>query len=278
MMLPTDNNNNKPSILKSTREAKGMTIEIVHEATKIPMDVLRAIEEGYSVRILSPFYYRGFIKIYAEFLDLDVKAIYKQYGLDQLSPKPASLATVSVKTGRMATPQQPNVLLEQIQEWSSFVFKPKTLKFILKVIGFLLVFFLIFKTGGCIASHMNKKSFPSHNHSAVFMKEKEVAIPQEISHHESVQAQSGNDKVELAVRASKDIWIRVKADDRVVFETVLSKGSMESWSANNRIELSGRDLELLNMEVNNKQIGFLGGGERRIRRVLITQEGLTVKK
>ena len=65
---PTDSNNDKPSILKSTREAKGLTLEIVHEATKIPMDALRAIEEGYSVRILSPFYYRGFIKIYAEFL------------------------------------------------------------------------------------------------------------------------------------------------------------------------------------------------------------------
>ena len=82
-MPPTDSNSSKPSILKNTREAKGLTLEIVHEATKIPMDALRAIEEGYSVRILSPFYYRGFIKIYAEFLGLDVGEMYKQYGLDQ---------------------------------------------------------------------------------------------------------------------------------------------------------------------------------------------------
>src|SRR5208337_3680999 len=97
MMPPTNSNNDKPSILKSTREAKGLTLEIVHEATKIPMDVLRAIEEGYSVRILSPFYYRGFIKIYAEFLGLDVGEMYKQYGLDQPLPKPASSATLPVK-------------------------------------------------------------------------------------------------------------------------------------------------------------------------------------
>jgi hypothetical protein len=32
------------------------------------------------------------------------------------------------------------------------------------------------------------------------------------------------------------------------------------------------------MEVNGKHIGSLGGGEQRIRKVLITQEGLTVKK
>jgi hypothetical protein len=265
-MTAMDSNKDKPSILKSTREANGLTIEIVHEATKIPMDALRAIEEGYSVRILSPFYYRGFIKIYSEFLDLDVREVYRQYSLDQPPPKPTSLTTVSVKTGRMTAPQQPNVLLEQIQEWFAFVFKPTTLKFIFKVIGFLLAFLLLFKMAGCIASHMSKKG---------------ISPPKQIVqriNHESVQAQSENNKVELAVRASKDIWIRVKADDKVVFETILSKGSMESWSANSRIELSGRDLELLNMEVNNKQIGFLGGGDRRVKRVLITQEGLTVKK
>ena len=273
ILPPTNSNNNKPSILKSTREAKGLTLEIVHEATKIPMDVLRAIEEGYSVRILSPFYYRGFVKIYAEFLGLDVREIYKQYGLDQPPLKPTSSATVSVKSSRkVVVPQEPNVLLEQIQEWSTFVFKPKTFKFIFKVIGFLLVFLLLFKMAGCIASHMNKKGVSGKYAGAP------LVAARSDTRQVAVQAQSENNKVELAVRASKDIWIRVKADDKVVFETVLSKGSMESWSANNRIELSGRDLELLNMEVNNKQIGFLGGGDRRVRRVLITREGLTVKK
>jgi hypothetical protein len=53
---------------------------------------------------------------------------------------------------------------------------------------------------------------------------------------------------------------------------------MESWSAEDRIELSGRDIEQLDMEVNGKHIGSLAGGERKIKRVLITREGLTVKK
>ena len=56
-------NNPNSSLLKDTRLSKGLTLDIVHEATKIPMDALRAIEEGYSTRILTPFYYRGFIKI-----------------------------------------------------------------------------------------------------------------------------------------------------------------------------------------------------------------------
>jgi len=278
-MQPTDNSNDKASILKATREAKGLTLEIVHEATKIPMDVLRAIEEGYSVRILTPFYYRGFIKIYAEFLGLDVKEMYTQHGLDQPAPKPLPSVPVSpVKTTRKAMqPPQPNVFLEQMQEGFAFVFKPKTLKLIFKIIGFLLLLFLFFKMAGCVASHMHKKGASSNRQSLALMQERNASTPQEMN-HQSVQAPSDDNKVEIAVRASRDIWLLVRVDGHVVFETTLSKGSMESWSGDDRIELSGGDLELLDMEVNGRHIGSLGGGERRIRKVLITPEGLTVKK
>ncbi len=268
-MPPTDSNKEKPSILKSTREAKGLTLEIVHEATKIPMDSLRAIEEGYSVRILSPFYYRGFIKIYAEFLGLDVGEMYKHYGLDQ-SPKPTSSATVAAKTNRKEA--VPNIVLEQMQDGLTTVFNPKVFKVIFKVIGALLVLFLLVKMGGCIASHMPKKGMSTKKQV-----EKSITAYQVIK-HDSVQAQSEDNKVEVAVRAMKDTWLRVKSDGNVVFETTLSKGSMENWSADNRIELSGRDIEQLDMEVNGKHVGSLGGNERRIKKVLITKEGLTVKK
>ena len=286
-MPPTDSNSNKPSILKNTREAKGLTLEIVHEATKIPMDVLRAIEEGYSVRILSPFYYRGFIKIYAEFLGLDVAEMYKQYGLDQ-APSPTSSATVPVKASREVV-AGPNVFLEQAQEWFAFVFKPKTLKLILKVVGFLLLFFLLFKLEGCIAAHMHKKA-PLRRQQVYFEPEKKVIIhheaeaeksapvPPPVVKHEVVQAPAEDSKVEVAVRATRNTWMQVKADGKVVFQMTLNKGSMESWSADNRIELSGRNIEQLDMEINGKHIGSLGGGEHRIRKVLITKEGLTVKK
>jgi cytoskeletal protein RodZ len=289
-MVPTDSNNDKPSILKSTREAKGLTLEIVHEATKIPMDALKSIEEGYSSRILSPFYYRGFIKIYAEFLGLDIAEMYKQYGLDQ-PPKPASVSIPAVKMSRAPVPAGPNLFLEQLQESIAVIFKPKTFKLIFKVIIFLVLLLLIFKMAGCVASHMTKKTKTSKRQTASLYQENKVithkeesteeekpVIPPPIVKHDSVQAQSENDKVEVAVRANKDTWIQVKADDHVVFQMTLSKGSMESWSADNHIQLSGRNIEQLDMEVNGKHIGSLGGGERRIRKVLITKEGLTVKK
>jgi len=267
--------NNKVSILKSTRESKGLTLEIVHEATKIPMDALRAIEEGYSTRALSPFYYRGFIKIYSEFLGLNVGDMYKQYGLDQ-TPKP--MVPSAQGSSKELAAKEPNVLLERILAALSSVFKPKTFKTLLKVAGVLLAFFLIYKLAGDVASHLGKKAVSPKKHAVVYRPKSAAALaPQEIK-HESVTAQSQNDKVEVAVRATRDTWMQVKADDKVVFQMTLNKGAMEDWTAENRLQISGRNLEQLDMEVNGRHIGSLGNGERRIRRIVITKEGLTVKK
>jgi hypothetical protein len=172
---------------------------------------------------------------------------------------------------------QPNVFLEQMQDGVSVVLKPKNLKLIFKIIGFLLLLLLLFKMVGCIASHMHKKSEKKVRIYNDVEQVKTVPVVQRIK-HEVVQAQSENNKVEVAVRAIRDTWIQVKADGNVVFQMTLTKGSMESWIADNHIELSGRDIEQLDMEVNGKHIGSLGGGERKIKKVLITREGLTVKK
>ena len=45
----------KGQVLKQAREAKGISLVAVHEATKIPLDALKAIEEGYTIRPLTSF-------------------------------------------------------------------------------------------------------------------------------------------------------------------------------------------------------------------------------
>ena len=300
-----DSNNEKASVLKTTREAKGLTLEIVHEATKIPMDALRAIEEGYSVRILSPFYYRGFIKIYSEFLGLDVAEMFKQYGLDKPAVATSSV-TVAVKAkskksqepAKLKEPGAPNMFFEQAGEWAAFFFKPKTLSIIFKGVVFLILLFALVKLVGCVAQHLHKKPAHLRRQTVYVPQPKPIDIsddssqagaavpapaatvipPLPVPKQEAAPVQSQDSKVELAVRATRNTWIQVKTDGHVVFQMTLSKGSMESWSADNTIELSGKNLERLDVEVNGKHIGSLGGGERRIRKVLINQEGLTVKK
>ena len=268
------------SLLKQTREAKGLTLDIVHEATKIPMDALKAIEEGYSVRILTPFYYRGFLKIYAEFLGLDPLEVLSHYEV-QKPTKP-----VVVKPSRSYQPKN-NELLEGTGEFLAKAFSSRNCTMIFRLAAIALAIFVVLKIGGCALGALKKHSSAK---PAATAKKTEKAKPRPVEAKaeaepdaQTVKAQvfkfpGDAGKVSLAIRAVKDTWVQVKADGNIVFEMKMKKGTMESWSAKNKIELSGKNVSELDLEVNGDHIGPLGSAERGAKKVLITKEGLTVKK
>ena len=286
-----------PSLLKDAREAKGLTLEIVHEATKIPLDALKAIEQGYSVRILTPFYYRGFIKIYAEFLGLDVKEVFKAYNIEKQEVKiaqPAASAPVAKPAAVRPKPFKPKI--PWVSQPDSFapeflrgLWTPQSRMLIGRVCLAGVAIFLLVKIGGCIGSYIKMKpktKAAQVSGSMKTVKEKpKAAVP--VARSTVLEAQpaavttssrSVTSKVQVALRAMKDSWIQVKSDGNVVFAMTMAKGTIESWEANEKIEISGKNLGELQWEVNGKELGSLGAGQRRAKRVVITKEGLSVKK
>ena len=85
-------------------------------------------------------------------------------------------------------------------------------------------------------------------------------------------------RIDLTVRATKSGWLQVKADGQVVFQSTLKKGAAEAWSAADEIELSGKNINLLEFELNGKMLGALGPSDRGAKRVVFTKDGLSVKK
>jgi cytoskeletal protein RodZ len=65
--------------LKALREAKGLSLEQVSEATHIPPDKIEAIETGTVMQGTPAAYARGFVRIYAEYLETDVDGILDGY-------------------------------------------------------------------------------------------------------------------------------------------------------------------------------------------------------
>lgn len=273
---------NPNTILKDTREAKGMTLEIVHEATKIPLDALKALEQGYSVKMLTPFYLRGFIKIYAEFLGLNPGDVLKAYHLDKpMAPKPVASETAAVKksvkesTQSVGAPKQKPTRISQPQ---ADIVSPKHLKMAAIVLGGIVVAFfavkLVLFTAGIVRAKFKNHAVAIAPNKALLKGPKEVKA----AGVKLFKAESASQKAELALRANKDTFIQVKVDGKVVFAMVMQKGTMESWKAEQEIVLSGKDLYDLDMEINGNHIGSLGTIERKAHRVVITKEGLTVKK
>jgi len=61
--------------LRTTREARKLTVQQVADATKIRTDHIRALEEGNFNVFSAPIYIRGSVKNYATMLKMDVPKI-----------------------------------------------------------------------------------------------------------------------------------------------------------------------------------------------------------
>lgn len=67
-------------LLKQARIAKGYTIDKLHKITKIPTDVIEALESGKFEEITNLHYAKVYIKKYAKHVDLDPLELMEEYG------------------------------------------------------------------------------------------------------------------------------------------------------------------------------------------------------
>ena len=296
----------KGQILKKARESKGISLETVHESTKIPKDVLRAIEEGYTVRNLSSFYIRGFLKLYAQYLDLDIKQVIEDYRRETL-PEHIPLS--------ISRERQSMLLQEKL---SKVLSKRNKQQFVL-VVGYLLAAFVLFKVMGFLihkvfakegkmpviqsVKEQDKKNKPAKTLKELQQGKTSKATPtskskEPVSNNaqrvetktalgetglsntpqNTSRPQEVKKNITLSVRAKKNTWLQVKVDGEVVFQAILKKGVAETWFADKDIELSGRNINQLEFELNGRMLGTLGREERMAKKVMITKDGLSVKK
>ncbi len=66
-------------ILKNAREQKGLTPSAVAESTHLKVQVVEDLEREDFRRIAAPIYGRGFVKLYAEFLQLDPEPLIRDF-------------------------------------------------------------------------------------------------------------------------------------------------------------------------------------------------------
>jgi len=280
-------------VLKRAREAQSLSLDIVHEATKIPMDALRAIEEGYTIRMLSPFYYKGFLKMYASYLGIDAGEVIEDYKKEEL-------------------PKHIDKYVDEfeIPVWVNQVFTRERKQKIVIAAGILLTLFLLFKAIGFFTqkpvspavkgdtaqtkvvkkkiSKKEKKQNIQKSRKEVRQQAKQRIIPKKKQTQTPVSQSSVKSvigvpvpavekSINLTVRAKQNSWLRVKADSQVVFQSTLRLGAVETWIADDIIEISGKNINQLEFELNGKMIGTLGRNDRNAKKVVITKRGLSVK-
>jgi cytoskeletal protein RodZ len=307
--------------IKRTREAKGLTLEMVHESTKIPMDSLRAIEEGYTVRTLSPFYYRGFVKIYCQYLGISIETVLSKTAAPLTKKKKDSAPRIQTSKEAPARFQKPDksFIVDDFNfsRWAKDFFTPRRKQQIIAIAGLLLALFLFIKfitfVGSWISERSKNRRLTRANEvikpveskkkkqdasdkgktestrkneivsDANAVEEIPVVVTQESSQEAEAAQPASNDMVrekdiKLTVRAKKNSWLRVKTDGQTVFQSTLKQGTVETWNANENIEISGKNLNQLEVELNGKMVGTLGRDNNQANTVMINKKGLTVVK
>lgn len=295
-----DNLSEKGALLKKARETQGISLETVHENTKIPLDALRALEEGYTIRTLSPFYQKGFLKIYAQYLGCDVSDVLHDFQPKEVldSPSKGNYPSASQKAFLFKEKSKgslPKTIPFPLFNAGKISFaktihgflKPQRLIFAGKILGVLFMALVFFKTAGCISQKLfskNKKAISSKSSMAAqsgkLKKEKSTSPsqPSGMPPSDSLKKEERLRNVILSVRAPKNMWLQVKVDGATVFEAILKKGAAETWIAQKEIELAGKNIHQLEFEVNGKMIGALGREDSQAKKVVITKNGLSVKK
>ena len=271
------------ALLKKERENRGIAIETVHEATKIPLDSLRAIEEDYKIRTMSEFYYNSFLKIYAKYLGIDISHVADQHK-EPFRPKPA--------------PQDVQINFDILDTINKRLTKERKRQ-IMVVLLVLVGLWLMVKFFGFIA-HRIQDSSPAKRAQTTQPKSEvasqinagdevaqapgkgmtspqETVVPADVPASSSFDPASGKSVV-LTVRAKKESWLRVKVDGNIVFQSALNAGDVETWDADENIEITGRNISELEFELNGKMIGSLGRASRRAKALVVTKDGLSVSK
>lgn len=265
--------------LKKLRLEKGLSLEEVNKQTKIHLNILKAIEEDSFIN-LTPVYIKGFLKIYCKFLGVNPQDYIQNY------KEPQSVPRFVLDTQGKAEPllKTTSVKLDSLSK------KIKIGKIFILVLILIFLSIGLFKLGKVISykrSSLSRKGKESilltdkikKKTPVTKLEKKETtkvatkSVPSETLPQKEVA--SG---IRLGIRAKEDCFIQLKTDGRVVFQSILKKGRFESWQAKDKIEFSLGNAGVVELEINGKLIPPMGRKGQMLKNILITKEGLSIKR
>ena len=251
-------------ILRKERERQRMTIPEIEEGTSIRASYIEAIESGEYDKMPGRVYAKGFIKNYANFLNLNGDEIVKQF-MSEVSP-PAEV----VEQTKDVTPESKGKNFSfsangrRLEEVSSR-FSSNHLVAAIVALAVLVGGFFYFKGSGTEVA------------------QSDVAKPQEIQQVQQKPAETPTpaptttpaesvvttpvaaapapkvEGVNLKASFSDDCWMLVTVDGNVVYEGVITAGQVMDWKGNTNVNVRVGNAGAVDFVMNGQSFGKLGG-------------------
>jgi cytoskeleton protein RodZ len=258
--------------LKKIRLDKGLSLEEAAKKTKVSLNILKAIEDDGFIN-LEPVYIKGFIKIYCHYLGVAPSDFIAEIKEPQVTMK---LSDEEEK----ATP-----FLHPLPVRRSFPWRA-----LLLAAGVIAALFLAAGTFRGIAKALKHQAEMKPRVTAVkAAKQQKKALapalkektPKPAAQNQTIPIGSTKDEqagIRLGIHAKDDCWVQVKVDGKIIFQSVLFRGRMESWTARDKIDLWLGSAGGVELEVNGSRIPSLGRKGQVLKNIVISKDGLKVGK
>ncbi|MEN9217069.1 MAG: DUF4115 domain-containing protein [Gloeomargarita sp. HHBFW_bins_162] len=226
--------------LRQVREQRQLSLEDISVRTRIQIRLLRALEEGQVAELPEPIYVQGFLRQYANVLEL---------GELDLSELDLAHAVTKPPTARASSGEG--------------TLRPFHL--------YITYFALILGAIGVLSYILRSPSSPTPEPSPTVAVSPAPSPPVAASPPPSPAVAEVRVQVELTGQS----WLQVVADGKVVFEGILNRGATNSWTAQKNLVLAAGNAGDVQVRVNGGAPQPLGQpGE--VREVTLTPDNPTL--
>jgi cytoskeletal protein RodZ len=239
--------------LRQAREAKKLSIEQVYAKTKIHVNILQALEED-RFQEQSLIYLKSFLKIYAQFLKLDVDVIMQEFK-ELYQPKTGETARREMPKGATGF------------SLPKFKIDPRLIKLAVIAIAVIALLFVFISFVRFVKAKLfNRQS-----------KQEEVA-QETIVKPKPLSEERKPKFAKLAIRTNENSWLQVRLDGKMIYEGTFKKNMSESWQAKDKIEFSVGNAGAIEAEINGQILTPLGKKGEVIKNIVITRDGFSLGK
>ncbi len=248
-------------LLIKTRKEKRLSLETVHKNTFVSLRYLKALEEGDGDQFPAEVYYTGSLHRYAQYLGIDDNALVQKY-------------TDSVNAARKAFPEAKKKK------------NHNPLLLILVAAAFIGILF-------AAAVVVRQRAFVSNESEAVpapapatpetpapetpAPETPSPATPQPpapVAPKATPLKPTVPGPLKLSIQWKDTSWVRVTADNALVFEGTLPAGTQREWTAHNGFRMKTGYAPGITVQLNDKNIDIIKGAQQDVNELDITPESI----
>ena len=251
-------------ILRRERERQNLSIKDIEKATSIRALYIEAIENGENDKLPGQVYVKGFIKNYANFLNLDGEELVRQYREEM---NPGNTTPEASGESKTETPQSEKKSNEPSKAEAPKAAKPSpspvsddgnrnSLMAVAAVLLFAICGGLFYYFNNVEGGEMAKEN-PAVQTPAETSEPKAVEQSPTPSPAASV-ASAATTGVNLEAKFTGRCWTKVIVDGIVAYEGTAEQGESLSWQANNQIDITAGNAGAIEFVENGVNLGVAG--------------------